>query len=215
MIEKDQLNMQIQEALLKVKGILCVCPIRLADNSEILRLEDEAEKRSLMGMGKVINSGVRKALQFESIYVALTSKDFNWGHCSSLILKKGDKLVGEDLYDEAVLAKLAKSPNAWFLHKNFVIYKDLISFPKDIMQKVCHFEIPGVQVDWLPRDTKNGIRFDVWHASPSTYCDVHLKENYFEDFLKEKCFDGVKEQGFGTILVGVNSIPENIEEKVV
>jgi hypothetical protein len=213
MIEENQLNIKIQQALTKIKGILSVCSVRSADHSEILRLEDEAEKRSLMGMGKVINSGVRTALQFDSIYVALTSKEFNWGHCSSLILKKGDKLVGEDLYDEEVLAKLAKSPNAWFLHKNFVIYKDLISFPKDIMQKVCHFEIPGVQVDWLPNDTKKGIRFDVWHASPSPFCDVYLKESYFEDYLKDKCFDSPKEQGFGTILIGVNSISETIEEK--
>lgn len=213
MTEESQPNTQIQQNLTKIKGIVCVCPIRLEDHSEILRLEDEAEKRSLMGMGKVINSGVRKALQFSSVYVALTSKDFNWGHCSSLILKKGDTLVGEDLYDEEVLAELSKSPNAWFLHKNFVIYKDLISFPKDIMQKICHFEVPGVQVDWLPNDTINGLRFDVWHASPSTYCDVHLKEQYFKDYLNEKCFDGTKEQGFGTILIGVNSISETGEEK--
>lgn len=213
MIEEIQLNTQIAQTLTKIKGILCVYPIRREDYPEILRFEDEAEKRSLMGMGKVINSGVRKALQYGSVYVALTSKEFNWGHCSSLILKKGDKLVGEDLYDEEVLAKLANSPNAWFLHKNFVIYKDLISFPKDIMQKVCHFEVPGVQVDWLPKDTKHGIRFDVWHASPSTFCDVYLKEQYFEDYLNQHCFDGTKEQGFGTILIGVNSISETGKEK--
>ena len=212
MVEENKLNTEIEQTLTKIRGVLCVYPIRLANHSEILRLEDEAEKRSLMGMGKVVNSGVRTALQYDSVYVALTSKEFNWG-CSSLILKKGDKLVGEDLYDEEVLAKLAKSPNAWFLHKNFVIYKDLISFPKDIMQKVCHFEIPGVQVDWLPNDKKDGIRFDVWHASPSTYCDVYLKENYFEDYLNENYFDDSKKQGFGTILIGVNSISGTEEEK--
>lgn len=196
MIEENQLNTLIQKTLLKIKGIRCVCPIRSADHSEILRLEDEAEKRSLMGMGKVINSGVRKALQFDSTYVALTSKEFNWGHCSSLILMKGDQLVGEDIYDEVVLEELSKSPNAWFLHKNFVVYKDRVSFPKDIMQKICHFEIPGMSVDWLSKESKKGIRFDVWYSNPSTFCDAHLKENYF---------DGIKEHGLGTILIGVNT----------
>lgn len=196
MIEENQLNTLIQQTFTKIKGIRCVCPIRLADHFEILRLEDEAEKKSLMGMGKVINSGVRKALQFDSIYVALTSKEFNWGHCSSLILMKGDQLVGEDIYDEVVLEKLSKSPNAWFLHKNFVVYKDRVSFPKDIMQKICHFEIPGMSVDWLSKESKNGIRFDVWYSNPSTFCDAHLKENYF---------DGIKEHGLGTILIGVNT----------
>lgn len=212
MLEENQLDAQIQQRLAAVKGILTVCPLRPADRSEVLRLEDEAEKRSLMGMGKVVNSGIRKALQYDLVYVALTSMEFSWGHCSSLILKKGDKLVGEDIYDEELLAKLADSPNAWFLHRNFVVYKDLISFPKDIMKKICHFEIPGVEVDWLPNDQKNGLHFDVWHGSPSTYCDVHLKENYFAGYLREKCFDGVKEQGIGTILIGVSVQPEKTHD---
>lgn len=208
MITAGQLNNQVLQKLREVKGILSVCPIIEDDYSEILRLEDEGEKRSLMGLGKVVNSGVRKVMQFDSVYVALTSMDFNLGQCSSLILKKGDQLVGEDIYDEAVLAELATSPNAWFLHKNFVIYKDRVSFPKDIMQKICHFEIPANPADWLSRDTKDGVRFDVWYGSPSTYCDMYLKERYFDGFLTEDSSDGIQKQGLGTILIGLKTIPE-------
>jgi len=199
-----QLSTRIAQALRKVKGIQSVFRIRPEDCQEILTLEEEAEKRSLIGLGKVVNSGVRKVLQFDSVFVALTNMEFKWGHCSSLILKKGDQLVGEDVYDEALLAKLSEASNIWFMHKNFVIYKDLVSFPQDIMKKICHFELPGMSVDWLSEDTENGLCFDTWCANPSTFCDVHLKENYF---------GGTKEQGAGTILIGVNTITETRKEE--
>jgi hypothetical protein len=214
MIEGNKLDSHIEQTLAKVKGLLRICSIRTEDRQEILHLEDEAEKRSLMGMGKVSNIGVKKALQFDSLYLGLTSLEFNWGQCSSLVLMKGDQLVGEDIYDEETIAKLSTSPNAWFLHKNFVIYKDLISFPKDIMQKICHFEIPGTTVDWIPDDTENGVRFEIWYGYPSTFCDVYLKEHYFEEYLKESYFDGSNEKGLGTIVIGVNSISDTGKEKV-
>lgn len=203
MNDVKQLDALIKQTLIKVKGIQCVYPLRIEDRREILDLEKEAEKRSLMGLGKVINSGVRKVLQYDLVYVFLTNMEFSWGHCSALILKKGDQLVGEDIYDEAVLAELSKSPNAWFMHENFVIYKDFISFPQDIMQKICHFELPGMPADWLSEDTDKLAISEIWYANPSTFGDVYLKENYF---------NGQDERGLGTILVGVNTVAETLKE---
>jgi hypothetical protein len=192
-IEQDTV---IKEAITQVRGIQGVYPINIEDRDEILALEEEAEKRSLMGLGKVINSGIRKVLQYDSIYVALTNMDFNWSHCSALILKKGDQIVGEDVYDEAVLAKLSESPNTWFMHKNFVIYKDRVAFPQDIMQKICHFELPGMPADWIFRGEDSNIVYDIWYANPSSLGDVYLKKHYF---------GGTEEQGLGTILIGINT----------
>lgn len=188
------------QTLKRVIGIQDVCFLRLENRPKILTMEEEAEKRSLKGLGKVINSGVREVLQFELVYIALTNMEFTWGHCATLVLKKGDKLVGEEIHDKAVIAKLSEDPSVWFLHKNFVIYKDKVSFPKDIMQKICHFEIPSLPADWLSIDPENGIRFDVRYGNPSTYCDVYLKEQYF---------DGTEQIGLGTILIGVNTVSVN------
>jgi len=199
MEDVKQLNTRIKQALNKVKGILSVYSIRSEDRRQILTLEEEAEKRSLMGLGKVINAGIREVLRFDSVYVALTNMEYNWGYCSALVLKKGDQLVGESIYDEAVIAKLSGAPNVWFMHRNFVIYKDLVSFPKDIMQKICHFEIPSLPGDSLDISTEDGLRSDVRYGIPSTFCDVHLKELYF---------DGTEEQGLGTFLIGVNTISD-------
>ena len=137
----DRLRNKVREILKGVKGIENAYAIHPGDLGKILSLEEEAEKRSLMGLGKVVNSGVREVLEFDAVYVALTSMEFEWGRYPTLILKKGDQLVGEEIYDEAVIAELSKDANAWFMHKNFVIYKNLVSFPQDIMQKMGHFLI--------------------------------------------------------------------------
>ncbi len=193
----EQLDIWIRQTLKKVQGIQDLCAIRSEDRQKILELEEEAEKRSLMGLGKVINSGVREVLQFEAVYLALTNMQFPWGHCATLVLKKGDQLVGEEIYDEAVIAKLKDNKNVWFMHQNFVIYKDLVSFPKDIMQKICHFEIPSLSANWLAIDKEFGVHSDVRYSNPSTFCDVYLKEQYFA---------GTEEKGLGTILIGINLI---------
>jgi hypothetical protein len=80
------------------------------------------------------------------------------------------------------------------MHKNFVIYKDKVSFPKDVMNKTCHFEIPAHFDKWCVFN-KGDLPFDsIIYGSPSTPCDV---------FLKEKYFDGADASGLGTILIGV------------
>jgi hypothetical protein len=197
MDDVKQLETRIRLALRSGKGIQDVGPLRSEDRQKVLSLEEEAEKRSLMGLGKVVNAGVREVLQFDSVYVALTNMEFEWGCHPTLVLMKGDQRVGEEVYDEAVIAELSKDPNAWFMHKNFVIHKDLVSFPQDIMQKICHFELPGLPADWLSMNAEDGMHSNVRYANPSTLCDVYLKEHYF---------DNTDKQGLGTILIGVNTL---------
>jgi hypothetical protein len=57
--------------------------------------------------------------------------------------------------------------------------------------------------DWLSEGPEKGIRFEVRYGNPSTFCDVHLKDLYF---------DGTEERGLGTILIGVNQISTTAKE---
>ena len=50
----------IIRTMLSVHGVVRVSRIPDDDRREILVLEEEAEKRSLMGLGKVLNVGVRE-----------------------------------------------------------------------------------------------------------------------------------------------------------
>lgn len=195
-MDRKKTNDLMKAVLDKVKGLKASCPLLDDDRRRILEKEQEAEERSLMGLGKVVNTGVREILNCDLVYVALTTMDFDWGCHATLVLKKGQEVVGEEVRDEALIAELSEKENVWFLHKNFVVYKDKISFPQDIMKKVCYFEIPCLPADFCILENNKFQCRSILYANPSTLCDIYLKEKYFA---------GLDEKGLGTILVGVKS----------
>jgi len=190
-IDQTKADALMIAALKKVRGIVEASPLLEKDRQEVLGIEEDAEKRSLMGMGKVINAGVREVLTCDLIYVALTDMEFEWG-CPSLILKKGEEVVGEEIHDEETIARLSKKENVWFMHKNFIIYKDRIAFPEDVMKKLCHFEIPCLPAEWCVLEEGNLSSHPIIYGTPTTPCDIFLKEHY----------KGGDERGLGTILIG-------------
>jgi hypothetical protein len=199
-MDREMIDGVMIAAFRNVKGIVNSCPVPTEDYSQILEKEIEAEKRSLMGLGKVVNAGVKEILNHDLVYAALTSKDFDWGCYSTLLLKKGQEIVGQETRDKEVLAELANKENVWFLHKNFVVYKDRISFPGDIMNKICHFEIPCLPAEFCMLDDDQFQCQAINFASPSVLCDQYLKERYF---------DGENTADLGTILIGVKQDRNN------
>ena len=192
----DRVNADILmiASLKKVKGIVDVSPLSEKDKQKVITIEADAEKKSLMGLGKVVNIGVREALTFDLVYVALMDEEFHGERGPHLILKKGEDVVGEEVKDDEVIARLSKMENVWFMHKNFVIYKDKVSFPQDIMKKVCHFEIPCLPAEWCVLEESDFSCHSIVYTTPTTPSDIFLKNSYFE---------GLDEWGLGTILIGV------------
>lgn len=184
-------------ALRRSRGIVAAVLVPPPDRATLLAVELEAEKRSLLGLGKVVNEGVRLVLTCPRVYAALTNMDFDWGCRSALVLKKGEELVGEEVRDETRLAGLRGRPEVWFLHESFVVYKDRVQFPRDLLSRACHFAIPALPADWLawegePEDA-------LLQAMPSVAGDSHLKAAYF---------GGADEKGLGTILLGAGDADE-------
>jgi hypothetical protein len=193
-MDKKETDALMVPTLKKVKGIVDAHPFLSEDRRKIIDIEQDAEKRSLMGLGKVINTGVREVLNCDLIYVALNNMDFDWGCQATLVLKKGDEVVGEEVRDEKIIARLSNRKNVWFMHKNFVVFKDKMSFPQDIMQKICYFEIPCLPAEWCLLEDNTLQCHSIIYANPCTPSDIFLKEQYFS---------GLDERGFGTILVGI------------
>ena len=193
-MDRNEIDRLLISTFVKVRGIVIASPLFDEDRQHILDIEQDAEDRSLMGLGKVINAGVRKVLKYDLAYVALTSMDFDWGCHPTLVLKKGQEIVGEEVRDKDVIARLSGQKNVWFMHKNFVVYRDKISFPSDIMKKICHFEIPDLPGEWrIPKDDRLQGYYSIF-ANPATPCDVYLKKQYFK---------GRDERGLGTVLIGL------------
>jgi hypothetical protein len=193
-MEKNETDALMVSTLEKVKGINRAKPIAFEDRDKIEQIEADAEKQSLMGLGKVVNVGIERVLGCDLVYVALNDMDFDWGCHATLVLKKGDEVVGEEVRDKESIARLSNREDVWFMHKNFVVYKDKMSFPQDIMKKICFFEIPCLPAEWcLVEDDKFKCN-SIIYATPCTPADTYLKAQYF---------DGVDEMGCGTILVGI------------
>jgi len=180
--------------LKKAKGIVDAWPFSSQDHQKILEIEQDAQEKSLMGLGKVINTGVREVLNCDLIYAALTNMEFDGSRYPSLVLKKGGMVVGEEVRDKEVIERLSNQKNVWFMHKNFVIYKDEISFPQDLRQKICRFETPSLPAEWCVVKDDGFQCNSIIYANPTVPCDLFLKEQYFKE---------LNEQGLGTILVGV------------
>jgi len=200
MTGQKELDRQVIEILGKVKGIVLADRLNSQDIERILELESAAEERSILGMGKLINSGLREVLARDRVYVALTNMEFDWGCSSSLLLRKGDEVVGEEVHDDEAIRILKQTPDVWFMHDSFVIYKDRMSFPKDLADDTCRFEIPCLPADWLQLGEVHAEECTTIYANPSPPCDLFLKESYFS---------GDTEHGFGTILIGITSLGNN------
>jgi len=193
-VDRTEIDEMMLDAIKRVQGIVDAYPFRDEDRQKVLQIEDDAEKRSLMGLGKVINVGVREVMRCDLVYVAFTDTAFDWSRHSNLLLKKGDEIVGEEVQDEDTICRLAEDKNVWFMHRNFVVYKDRVSFPKDIMKKICHFEIPCIPAEWCVVEDGKFQCKSIVYGCPATPCD---------SFLKDRYLDGKDEQGSGSILIGI------------
>jgi hypothetical protein len=174
-----------------IKGINAAFPLDEADRFRLLEIEIEGEKKAFMGLGMCYNSGIRDVLRCPVVIVAITAMDFDWGCQSHLILKKGDEVVGEEVTDSSRIEELATQTNVFFLHKNFVIYKNKVDFPRDVVEKKCCFELPALtSEECLPGLREWG---DYLFCFPSTQGDIFLKKKYYEE---------KDEWGTGTVLFG-------------
>lgn len=187
----ESLISMLLDHLTAIKGIKAASLVERQHREEIMKIEQDAEEKALMGLGRTYNSGLREVLECEIIIAALTDMDFDWSCVGGMQLKKGNQLVGEEIRDPDRLKELSQRSDVYFLHSNFVIYKEKINFPKDLMNKICHFEFPCICVEWFSHLDK--IESCVF-CNPSTPTDLYIKKNYFED---------KNERGLGTILVGI------------
>ena len=194
-MDQEQIDKILTVAFSKVEGLIKTSPFSNDDRPKMLDIEQEAEKNAFMRLGNVVNAGVREVLACGLIYVALTNMDFEWGCGPSLVMKKGEELVGEEVRDKQRLAELSNRKDVWFMHQNFVVYKDKVSFPQDLMKKICHFEIPGLPAEWCLVEDENFECRSIIYANPSTLGDIYLKKQYFNE---------IDEKGLGTILIGVH-----------
>ncbi len=178
----------IQRVIKSLKNKPGIRKVKVLDDlarEDLLRLEADAEKRVLMGMGIGLNEGLRKALKREVIIACSTDEDFTWLTGPAVLLKRGDDVIGF-LVDSPERIKELK------IEENFkIIGESLVLFPKRVK------EAQG-------RDTFVFIGFTLPDLEDKAHVEnaiLGIPSQPGDNYLKEK-LNEEKKPSFGTIVVG-------------
>jgi hypothetical protein len=153
--------------------------------AEVLRLEGEAEKKAMMGLGKGINLGLREALKRRNAFACATDLNLTWPECSYIKLVCDGEVIGEDVYDKAALEDLKKKGH--MVAGNLVLYKDKMKVFKEKRDEMRVHILPME----IPELTVCGAVVGV----PSPPADIYLKTTLGVD---------TEDNRLGTIVVGVD-----------
>lgn len=191
--EADTVLAALCASLVRQKGVRAAFPLLDRDRNTLRELEDEAGKNAFMGLGRFVNTGVTAALQRRYLFAALTDPQFDWGCKAALSLTVKGVTAGEEVRDPEEIRRLRGRDDVWFMYESFVVYKNRIDYPRDLMSPDCRFETPALPADWWewPPEAAAPDRRIV--ANPSALSDTYLKKCYF---------GGADTPGLGTILVG-------------
>ncbi|TDA30511.1 MAG: hypothetical protein DSO00_01185 [Archaeoglobi archaeon] len=97
---------EILEFLRSLKGIEDVKLLTESEKRELMRIEEQAEKSSLMGLMPGINQGVREAIGRTFTVAAITNNEFEWPKRGTVKFIYRGEVIGEEIRGEEKLRKL-------------------------------------------------------------------------------------------------------------
>ena len=180
----------VAKQLKEVQGIVEIRALSQHEIEVILSLEEEAERRVVMGLAKGLNLGVREALKRSYVLAAITDMNFDWGRKPVVKMVMGEEVVGEEIRDPTLLEDFKKRGNVVF--GSFVIYKDKVKEARK-RRGNCYILLLPLE---LSRPIKVEGVIDLVVGSPSPPTDYFIKKT----FNNPRFF----EAGYGTIVVGFN-----------
>ena len=189
-VAADRQLEEVLKSLRECRGVLAMKVLSERDKEKILDVESEVEEKTVFGMCKSLNKGVRGSLQREfTVAMVIQTSAFEYPHHPYMSMICGDQVVGELVNDEKRIEKLKKNPTNLFLWKNFVVY--IRKLPRDPEER------KKMRVVYLPREPiqlrgLQHLRNSVF-GTPSTEGDTLIKSML--------CIES-KESVLGTCLVG-------------
>lgn len=186
----DSLDAVVRK-LRSIAGIIDVCPVEESDKKIILELEKNANEDAGLAIGiEISNRGATLALQREFVVCINHSPSLRHPPKPILILAADQDILGEEVWEEAKIAKLRSDSNVMFLGNGFVLFKDKMS---RIGERRLRFEY---EPEGFPEiETIHGVR-DVVSATMSPTADI---------YVKRKANWPSADSDTGTVLIGFNS----------
>ena len=177
--------------LLSIRGIIDVWRLQDSDRKTILELEKNATQNAGLVIGvEIMNEGAQRAMQRKYVVCVNHSQALRHPPAPILILKAGENILGEEVWEKDRIDRFHADPNALFLGRGFVLFKNKMNQTKE---KRLRFEY-GTQ-EFPEIDTIHGV-CDVVSGTVSPAVDIHIKR-----IAKWNESDSDR----GTVLIGFNS----------
>jgi|TARA_B100001964_G_scaffold188881_1_gene210331 hypothetical protein len=196
--DEHKIGQDIDTILQKIPGFEKQIKLDTNDKQKILTLEQEAEKKVVLGAIQAENQGVTNALNRQITYAIayrpiLFSTFKDKLDKSSVIMIAGKEIVGEEISDPKKITELKTRKDVMLLGSSFVLYKDKIRKAKGEPKIVLPERIfPPLQQLANTKDNTSG--------SPSPPVDM---------FLKSKMNIDPDDPDIGTVIVGLNLKKKN------
>jgi len=126
-------------------GVLAIKVLTEEEKKRILHVESKAEDRTVFGMCKSFNKGLRESLKRKNtVALVIQTSDFDYPHHPYMNIVSGDQVIGELVYDKEKITELREDPNNFFLWDNFFVNRKKI--PRDLEER------RKMRVVYLPRE---------------------------------------------------------------
>jgi len=179
----------VVKRLLKTPGVVGCWVVPEEDADSLRRLENEANFRlGLPGMD-IVNEGIRDALAREHVVMISHSSSLRHPPGPIIVICDEDRVVGEEIWEPGQFEKLSNDPNALFLGKSLVLYRDALAKARGKPLKLAYKALPFPEVEEVP-----GIK-DV--VSITITIPVHLR-------FSQKAGWNPNDPNLGTVLIGFN-----------
>jgi hypothetical protein len=189
LINADLLDL-VERKLHSIDGIVDVWRVDDSDRKAILELENNSNRSTGLMIGvEIVNKGAECVLNRQCVVCVNHSQALRHPPAPILTLTAGGDIVGEEVWEEKRIETLHVDPNALFLGKGFVLFKDKVNQTR---AKRLRFEY-GPQ-DFPELGSVHGVR-DVVSGTLSPAADVHIKRMAKWD---------TSDPDRGTVLIGFN-----------
>jgi len=185
--------MDIVEAVVKrlrnTPGVVGCWILPNEDRESLRHLETESNLRlGLPGMD-IVNEGIRDVLDRQHIVLISHSSQLRHPPGPIIVINDEGNIVGEEIWESSQFEKLSKDPNAIFLGKSLVLYRDALKLAKGKPLKLAYKALPFPELQEV-----EGVK-DV--VSITMTIPVHLR-------YAQKAGWNPNDLNFGTVLIGFN-----------
>jgi len=175
--------------LMSTPGVAACWVLPYEDRAAIRQLETEANLRLALPGMEIVNEGVKEVLERQHVVVISHSPALRHPPGPIIVICDEERVVGEEIWEPSGYEKLSKDPNAIFLGRSLVLYRDALAQARRKPLKLTYKALPFPELEKV-----EGVK-DV--VSITITIPVHFR-------FSQKAGWNPNDPNLGTVLIGFN-----------